>query len=57
MESLPSAHRQRMGWRLMKCIGDGGQGEVGGVRAKTKDGLMNVCGMCNEEIRYRDTPV
>lgn len=22
----------------------------GGVRVKTKDGLMNVCGMCNEEI-------
>lgn len=46
MESLPSAHRQRMGWRLMKCIGDRGEGG-----AKTKDGLMNVCGMCNEEIR------
>lgn len=23
--------------------------EGGRVRAKTKDGLMNVCGMCNEE--------
>lgn len=52
MESLPSARRQRMGWRLMKCIGD----REGGGAGKNKRWL-DECLWYVQRRDQRDTEI